>query len=191
VADRGRVVHFVTHPEVAVDPSVPVPQWGLSEHGRARMTALSLRVAAIWSSTERKAMEAATILGASLGVSPRALEALGENHRPSFLPPEVFEATADRFFASPDVSVDGWETARDAQARIVAAVDEVLAESPDGDVAIVAHGGVGTLLLCALRGVEITRALDQPSQGHRFAFSRGSWRVIHGWVALPRPTPAG
>ena len=97
-----------------------------------------------------------------LGVTPRALAALGENDRSStgYLPPEVFEATADR-------------------------------ASADGDVAIVAHGGVGTLLLCALSGVEITRALDQPGHGHRFALERESRRVIHGWVVLPWPTPAG
>jgi broad specificity phosphatase PhoE len=117
VADRGRVVHFVTHPEVVVDPAVPVPEWGLSEVGLGRMRALELAgVVAVWSSTERKAVEAASVLGATLGVAPRALAALGENDRSStgFLEPAVFEATADRFFASPDVSVDGWERARDA-----------------------------------------------------------------------------
>ena len=93
----------------------------------------------------------------------------------------MFEATADRFFAEPDRSIDGWETAAAAQARIVAAVDRVLAESPPGDVAIVTHGGVGTLLQCALRGVPISRALDQPGQGHWFAFERASRRVLHGW----------
>ena len=95
----------------------------------------------------------------------------------------AFEATADRFFAEPRRSIDGWETAAVAQARIVAAVDHVLAASPPGDVAIVAHGGGGTLLQCALRGV-ISRALDQPSQGHWFAFVRESRRVLHGWRRL-------
>ena len=83
----------------------------------------------------------------------------------------MFEATADRFFAEPRRSIDGWETAAVTQARIVAAVDHVVAASPPGDVAIVAHGGVGTLLQCARRGV-ISRALDQPSQGHWLAFVR-------------------
>ncbi len=75
------------------------------------------------------------------------------------------------------------ETAAVAQARIVTAVDHVLAASPPGDVAIVAHGGGGTLLQCALRGA-ISRALDQPSQGHWFAFVRESRRVLHGWRRL-------
>ncbi len=28
------LVHVVTHPEVRVEPDVPVPEWGLSEAGR-------------------------------------------------------------------------------------------------------------------------------------------------------------
>ncbi len=32
---------FVTHPEVVIDPAVPVPRWPLSAKGRARMEALA------------------------------------------------------------------------------------------------------------------------------------------------------
>lgn len=31
------LVYFITHPEVVIDPGVPVPQWPLSETGRRRM----------------------------------------------------------------------------------------------------------------------------------------------------------
>ena len=163
-----------------------MPDWGLSDRGLERMRALTApveHVRAIWSSAERKAVQAAEILAERLAIAPTILHELGENDRSAtgFLEPDVFEATADRFFAEPDRSIDGWETASAAQARIVAAVDRVLAQSPAGDVAIVAHGGVGTLLQCALRGVPITRELDQPGQGHWFAFERASRRVLHGW----------
>ena len=122
------------------------------------------------------------ILGRRLGLGPQILHELGENDRSAtgFLEPDVFKATADRFFAEPQRSIEGWEPAAAAQARIVAA----LAASPPGDVAIVAHGGVGTLLQCALRGVPITRALDQAGQGHWFAFERATRRVPHGWRSL-------
>lgn len=99
----------------------------------------------------------------------------------AFLDTDVFEASANDFLAEPRRSIDGWETAVAARARIVAAVDHVLAESPPGDVTIVAHGGVGTLLQCALRGVPISRALDQPSQGDWSAFERANRRMLHGW----------
>jgi broad specificity phosphatase PhoE len=189
VADRGRVdqVLFITHPEVQVDRTVPVPEWGLSDAGRERMRAFRPPgVTSLWSSAERKACEAAEILARGLESPVRIVVELGENDRSAtgFLEPDVFEATADRFFAEPERSIDGWETAAAAQARIVAAVERVLADSPPGNVAIVSHGAVGTLLQCALRGVPITRELDQPGQGHWFAFERDSRRVLHGWRRL-------
>jgi hypothetical protein len=56
---------YVTHPQVVVDPNVPVPMWSLSPEGeeRARRFARHPLVAGvrnIVSSTERKAIELAT-----------------------------------------------------------------------------------------------------------------------------------
>ena len=179
-------VFFISHPEVRVDRTVPVPAWGLSDVGRARLGALTVplqHVRSVWSSAERKASETGEILAGRLGVRLQILHELGENDRSAtgFLEPTVFEATADRFFAEPERSIDGWETAVAAQARIVAAVERVCAAAPPGDVAIVSHGAVGTLLQCALRNRTITRELDQPGQGHWFAFVRAGGRVLHGW----------
>ncbi|MBN8925478.1 MAG: histidine phosphatase family protein [Rhodospirillales bacterium] len=186
---------FITHPDVLIDPAVPVPDWPLSPRGRARMVRIldlpwvrDLR--AVWCSTERKARDGAEILGEPLGLTPIALEALGENDRSAtgYLPRAAFEAMADAFFAHPEESVRGWERAVDAQRRIVAAVEHVIAATSDcgGDVAIVAHGGVGTLLLCHVRGVPIARAHDQPANngGNYFAFDAGTRRLHHGWRAI-------
>jgi hypothetical protein len=68
--------------------------------------------------------------------------------------------------------------------RVIDAIETVLARSPDGDVAIVSHGGVGTLLLCRLKATAIHRAEDQPGQGHWFAFDRDTRAVQRGWTAL-------
>jgi broad specificity phosphatase PhoE len=181
-------VFFVTHPEVVVDPSVPVPQWGLSPRGQERMAAFAqspvvAQLAAVWSSAETKAVEAAAILADPLGLSPGVEEDLHENDRSAtgFLPPLEFEQVANAFFAAPQESVRGWERAIDAQARVAAAVERVLADSPEGDVAIVAHGGVGALLLCRLLGEPIDRKHDQPYQGHVFAFERESGHVLFPW----------
>jgi hypothetical protein len=35
-----RWVYFITHPDVVINPEVPVPQWSLSERGKERMKAL-------------------------------------------------------------------------------------------------------------------------------------------------------
>jgi broad specificity phosphatase PhoE len=56
----------------------------------------------------------------------------------------------------PQSSVRGWERAADAQVRIIRAVERVLSQAPDNDdIAIIGHGGTGTLLLCHLAGVPI------------------------------------
>ncbi len=185
------VVHFISHPEVVVDANVPVPRWHLSDKGihRMRMFAASPEVqdpAAVWASNETKAIEAAGLLAGRFGLPVGVHEGLHENDRSAtgFLPPPEFERMADAFFANPEESVRGWERAIDAQARVAAAVDEVLDRSPAGMVAIVAHGGVGTLLLCHYLGQPISRAADQPFQGHHWAFDRPTRRVLHAWSPI-------
>jgi hypothetical protein len=66
------------------------------------------------------------------GLTVRTDANLGENDRSAtgFIPEPEFSHVASQFFASPDTSIRGWERARDAQARIVAAVDRVIAETP-------------------------------------------------------------
>lgn len=184
-------VHFITHPDVVIDPAVPVPRWPLSARGLARMQAALAQpwvaaIGAIHCSDEQKAIDAAAILATHRGLGFAQHAGLGENDRSAtgYLPRTEFEATADAFFARPTESVRGWERAVDAQARIVAAVDQVLAlPRGEGDVAIVAHGAVGALLLCALQHQPISRTHDQPpgSGGYRFAFDAASRAVLHGW----------
>jgi broad specificity phosphatase PhoE len=185
------VLHFVTHPEVVIDPAVPVPRWPLTPGGIARMRAFAALpemagLRAVWASTECKAIEGAGILAARFGLPVRVLEGLGENDRSGtgYLPAAEFEAVADEFFARPHESVRGWERAVDAQARIVAAVAEVMAETPAGPVAIVAHGGVGALLRAHLAGAPISRRWDQPGAGCRFVVQPG--RPPGPWLPLPR-----
>lgn len=200
------IVHFITHPEVVIDPAVPVPQWSLSAVGLRRMRALGERrwlagIGALFSSQERKAMEGAAILAEHFGLPVTVLPDLAENDRSAtgYRPRAAFEALAEAFFARPEASVQGWERAVDAQARIVGALGQVLARAPaEADLAIIAHGGVGALLLCHLMGRPISRAWDQPAGGggHVFSFEAGSRRPLSGWrpieaewwpEALPSP----
>ena len=182
---------LVSHPEVVIDPAVPVPLWGLTEVGAARMRSFAARVApgigAVWSSAETKAIEAAEILAAACGVPVQVDPALGENDRSAtgYLGKAEFEATADAFFVSPGTSIRGWERAVDAQQRMVSAVERLLAAPRGGgDIAIVAHGGVGTLLLCHYLGVPISRTRDQRSQGNVWCFDLGTRAVLDEWMPL-------
>ncbi|WP_022907232.1 histidine phosphatase family protein [Curtobacterium sp. B18] len=182
---------FLTHAEVVVDPARPIESWGLSAAGRERAAgaaavAWAPGVGRIVSSTEQKAIDTAGILAAAVGVVPSTDAALGEIDRSAtgHLPFDEFEGVVDAFFAAPEVSVRGWERAVDARARIVRAV-RALAD--DGDVTIVSHGAVGALLLADLRGVPVSRALDQPGMGSVFSFDPVAWRATSGWVRVEAP----
>lgn len=164
---------FVTHPEVVIDPAVPVPDWPLNAIGRARMDAFAARlpgrgVTAVYASAERKARDGAEIVARRLGLVPRIDEALGENDRSAtgyIAPPEFWEVVA-AFFARPHESVRGWERAADAQARIVGAVGRIArGDESAGDIVIVSHGGVGCLLTAHLQQVEIGRESRPPHPG--------------------------
>ena len=186
------VALFITHPEVSIEPHVPVVRWGLSPAGVVRMTAFAASpllegVRQVWCSTETKAVEAAKVVCARLGLVPGEIESLGENDRSAtgFLHREAFERAADAFFAEPGQSFQGWERAIDAQRRIVKAVHRALQARPaGGDIAIVSHGAVGTLLKCHLKGIAITRAEDQGSQGHWYAFDAHTHALLHDWRPL-------
>ena len=189
------ILYYVTHPQVRIDAAIPVPEWGLSDIGRARAVAMldqpwvgSIR--RIVSSGERKAIETGEILARHLRLAVEVRERMHENDRSAtgFLPPPEFEAVADQFFANPHKSVRGWERAIDAQQRIVSEVAAVLDEGGAGDMAFVGHGGVGTLLLLSLSVREISREADQPAGGgNYFAYDIGARRVIHGWRPIDRP----
>jgi broad specificity phosphatase PhoE len=186
-------VYFITHPDVLIDPARPVTGWGLNPCGVARMRAMLTqdwvpRITHVACSTERKAIDGATIVATHLHLPFVTHPGLGENDRSStgYLPKAEFEATADAFFANPEDSVRGWERAVDAQSRIASAVSEVLRAAPAGDVAIVSHGAVGALLLCHLRHSPISRSADQPrgSGGFVLAFDRSNQQLRHGWQPI-------
>jgi broad specificity phosphatase PhoE len=183
------LVRYLTHPQVKIDPAVPVPSWGLSVVGRTRTETLANTgclsgTTQIISSGEQKAIETAEIIGRKLSVTVEVREAMHENDRSAtgFLPQDEFEAVADQFFAQPIVSIQGWERAIDAQRRIVREVEHVLARDRTGDVLLVGHGAVGTLLFCHYSGFAIDRTHDQPGGGgHYFAFVKDGRRALHPW----------
>jgi broad specificity phosphatase PhoE len=168
---------------------MPVPEWHLSDRGRARIAAAAedpggwpFGVVRVVTSRERKARETAEILAGPLGVDPLVVEGLEEIDRSAtgYVPHDRHEALADACFAHPGASAEGWEPAADAQARIVAAVDRLVRAR--GDLLIVGHGGIGTLLWCHLSGLAISRRHDQPlGGGCYFAATGVHLRPSHAW----------
>ncbi len=187
-----RFFRYITHPQVQIDPTVAVPKWGLSELGRARtlhFSGLSLLgfTQTIISSGETKAIETAGIISNAIGVNVEIREGTHENDRSAtgFLEPQEFEYTADAFFAEPSQSVRGWERAIDAQSRIVAEYSELVEQNTVGDILMVGHGAVGTLLYCFLAGFEICRSHDQAGGGGNiFTYDLEAERMVHGWRSI-------
>jgi len=185
---------FLTHPEVEIDPLVPVPRWPLNATGRARMghfaDALSgTRLASIHASAEQKAIDGAAIVAERFGLAWRTHEDLGENDRSAtgyIAPPEFWEVVRE-FFARPHESVRGWERAIDAQARIVKAVRRIAAEEyGPGDTLVVSHGGVGSLLMAHLQRVEIGRESrpSHPGGGCFLVIDRESFSLRQDWRSI-------
>jgi broad specificity phosphatase PhoE len=192
-------VYFITHPDVGIDPAVPIPDWPLNERGRARMSALLARpwvrdIRAVFTSSERKARDGAEILAGGLGLDGyETVEDLDEKDRSStgFLLRGEFEAMVDAFFAQPETRIRGWEPAADAQKRIIRVVEHILSIAPaGGDLANIGHGGTGTLLYCSLARLPISRQYDQPptNGGNWFAFDRDSKKLrFRCWQSIDGP----
>ncbi|MCR9137538.1 MAG: phosphoglycerate mutase family protein [Alphaproteobacteria bacterium] len=186
------VARYLSHPQVQIDATVPVPQWGLSDIGKDRVKSLCeagwlSATTQIVSSSECKAVETAEPIAEALDIAVEIRAAMHENDRSAtgFLSPDIFEQVADRFFAEPEQSVRGWERAIDAQRRIVREVETVLNRKQPGDVLFVGHGGVGTLLLCHLAGYPIDRTHDQPAGGGNFfSFEQSPQRLLHPWQPM-------
>jgi broad specificity phosphatase PhoE len=186
------VFRYLSHPQVNIDPDVPVPQWGLSEIGRQRARAVRHATALqntklIVCSAETKAMETATIIADGLDLNYDVRPASHENDRSAtgYLKGVEFENAANEFFAHPETSFRGWETAVDAQARIVADASAVLKSWQNGDILMIGHGGVGTLLYCHFAMLPIQRIRDQTAGGGNYwEMAIPECQIIQGWQAV-------
>jgi broad specificity phosphatase PhoE len=186
---------YISHPQVEMDPAIPVPQWSLSARGRERTkgfagATLVKGLKRLVSSREVKAQETAAILGAALGIPVTEAEEFGEIDRsvPGYVPADKFEELANLCFARPEESAEGWERAVDAQARVVAAFEAVMTSHDLSEpIGFVGHGGVGTLLKSHLGKRAISRAGDQPLGGGNAYMIRSADRLLLGdWMPFER-----
>ncbi|HEX5691454.1 MAG TPA: histidine phosphatase family protein, partial [Roseiflexaceae bacterium] len=187
-------MYLVTHPDVVIDPNVPVPEWPLSVRGRVRMQQVLAqewlrRVESVYSSLERKARDGAEIVAAHLHKPYQAIAGLGEIDRSAtgYLPHDEHMAVAAEFFAHPDQSIRGWERAVDAQQRIVSTIDRLLAhDHGQGDIIIVSHGGVALLYRCWLKQQAISdkEPPPHPNGGNYYCFDAQTKQLVHDWRVI-------
>ena len=193
-----RTVYIITHPNVVIDPDVPITQWPLSETGVMRMQAMLQHewvrgITAVYSSTEQKAIDGTVIIATHLKLPYQTVEELGEIDRSStgYLPREEHDETAVLCFSHPTQSIRGWEPAQQAQQRMVKTVQTIVEhDSTTGAIAIVTHGAVATFLLCHLQDFPIAPKYDQPptSGGNYFCFEATSKQLEHGWRRIDEQT---
>ena len=182
---------YFTHTQIRVDPAAPVRDWHLSDEGRARVLRVvnapwMSRVTRVVTSSEYRVIETAHILAARRDLPVEIKPEFDDSGRPpaDFLSVMELEQDARRLLRPAAESArPGWEPAADAQRRVAGGIDAVLdARSDDGDLLIVGQGRIGTLLLCHLAGLPISREHFQPTPGgNLFAFDCATRKVHFRW----------
>lgn len=182
------LIYFITHPEVNIDPVVPVNKWSLSDPGRERTKMMLTQpwiydIQMIYSSEELKAHQMAEIVGSHLGLDVQTHSKLGEVDRSStgFLEERELEKTVKEFFEEPDKSIAGWEMASLAQKRIVKCVADIMDTNPISNIAFISHGMVGGLLICDLKKVPIHRRYMQRALGSFFIYNSTEKEITQEW----------
>ena len=181
-----KTIYFITHPEVVKDLSKPIYQWELSEEGKERLKKLSQedfwnRVQHIFSSKEIKSIQTAEILSVATKIPTDVFPNLHENYRTEeLLDEKEYKTVFRQFFRYPKDSIRGWESASDAQKRIIGAISAIDEIYPDLEtIAIIGHGVTGTLLLCNMLDHPIDLSIGQERVGclveldweHKFSVS--------------------
>lgn len=152
---------LIRHSLPTIEPDRPAKQWRLSEEGRERCSLLSERVASyspssLFSSLEPKALETAEMIGSRLNLSTVPVHDLHEHdreHVPLLSRAEI-QSLIKSFFNDQDTLVFGEETAQQAMERFTQAVDGIVTTQQNGNLAIVTHGTVITLLVSAHNGID-------------------------------------
>jgi probable phosphoglycerate mutase len=127
---------------------------GLSELGRRQAEAMATWLVpegldAVYTSPLRRAVETAEPLGEALALTPTPEAALAEYdaEAPAYIPIEELRAAGDpRWMEVPD-DIAGF------QSRVVEGVDRLTAAHPSQRIALVCHGGVINVVICAVLGV--------------------------------------
>ncbi|GHO96109.1 phosphoglycerate mutase [Reticulibacter mediterranei] len=156
-----RYLILIRHSQPAIEPEMAGRKWHLSAEGRARCRQLAEQISSyqpspIVCSTEPKASETAALLSAQLGISYSTNHDLREHERDTvpYLGQEKWERAITEFFTRPDELVLGNETATQALQRFDRAVQKILHQHTEGNIAIVAHGTVITLFLAQHASIE-------------------------------------
>lgn len=163
------------------------PELAPAGHEQARHLARYLAdepIDAIYSSPLQRAHQTALPLAAAKGLPITIVDDVAESDRNSseYVPIEELKATDDprwHAMARGDYSF-GEESLPTFQARVVVALEGLIARHPGQRVAVTCHGGVINMYLCHVLGIEPRQALFYPNYTsiHRVAASRRGHRNV-------------
>ena len=143
-------------------------------------------IRALYASDLHRAMETAAPLASVLGLPvqrdtrlrERCLGVL-EGTATAAVPAALSGLDADRV-ADPDARPPGGESLREFYRRVAGFADQVAADAPTGEIAVVAHGGTLRMLTACLNGISVERMSWAPmangcvlrSPGHEYPRER-------------------
>lgn len=181
-------LYVVRHAQVLIDPAVPSHRWELSPEGIQSTQELARReswhgVREIWHSPEPKAIGTAHVIAEHAGLVMKSHEDLRElAFEAGYLTAEEFQARVGAYFQGGQDD-PAFEPFAEAQARIVQAVRDLVAQAAGQDVAIVSHGRILTVLYSHLfgrrLGPEEWRSIKLPDLS---VIDTGTWQVERGFL---------
>jgi broad specificity phosphatase PhoE len=152
----NRRLILIKHAAPLVDPAKSSEKWRLSEKGRASCGPLAdaLRphdLSVLIASEEPRAKETAEEIGKHLNVPVETAPGLHEHDRSNVphMRSGEFISHVELMFRKPGERVFGRESADEARERFEAAIEQVLAKHPQGNVGVVSHGTVIALMAAA------------------------------------------
>ncbi|HJW90790.1 MAG TPA: histidine phosphatase family protein [Anaerolineales bacterium] len=146
---------------------VPLNARGIAQAEETAQSLSNVKFAAIYSSDLARARQTAEVLARVAGLPLRLDPRLREIHQGAWQGlriPEIEARYAEAFRRRREnpltVAPPGGETVLQVQARVLAAVADILARHPGQTVAVVSHGFALALILAHFRGVPTERVWD-------------------------------
>ncbi|HAY61810.1 MAG: alpha-ribazole phosphatase [Acidaminococcaceae bacterium] len=143
---------------------IPLNKNGKRQAGRLAAFFRGIPLDAIYCSSLGRARETAETIAKAKGLTPVALDAFQElrfGKWEGMTGQDIQKQYAKEwkdFFANPaNTIVPGGESMNDVQQRAYPALRKILEKYPQGDVALVAHGGILRVLICTMLGVDLNR----------------------------------
>jgi broad specificity phosphatase PhoE len=168
-----RKLILIKHASPLVDPATPSEQWKLSDRGIESCAPLAEKLRphapqVIITSEQPKARQTGQLLADALQVPIETAPGLQEHDRSNVphMRSGEFISHMELFFRRPSDRVLGKESADEALKRFESAIESVLHEHPEQDLAIVSHGTVLALYIASHTGqrpFELWRAMGLPS----------------------------